>query len=493
MKNARWIAAVICIIMISGLMANAEEWSIYGPRAEGMGGAGVAVADGATAYYWNPGATTKNEKSGLYITGGLVTAAEGDVIASLDKVAQKSLGIAWGPVMNKINDPDTYGSLTPAEAQQVIGFFSTAASELNQPGQGFLVNGSGGLSFAVGSWTVFGNGFMNMNLDPVGDDQNLAVNSGPSAITNTIGVGPYSDTPANAALASNIAAQSWWTAAKTDGDPLGAAERFVWLAEMGGADTSDPEVQQTLMIMAQNLAGGTATVQNNETGVIINGLIVSEFGASHSWEFLDVIGQTLSVGVNFKLMQGQTYYQEIKYSDLEGSDSLMKDVNNKENTKSSTAFGIDAGALVSFSDVLKGGLVIRNLNSPKFAYAGKGDAELEPQIRAGVAMNLGMLTLAADYDVTKNQSSLLQGYESQMFGLGAEVSLIGTLKLRMGTYQNMASSESSAAYTYGLGLHVLFFDMDLAGTLANDKVQVEQSGDKLPQRAGFSAAIALRF
>jgi len=482
-------------MMISGLMANAEEWSIYGPRAEGMGGAGVAVADGATAYYWNPGATTKNEKSGLYITGGLVTAAEGDIIGALDKVAQVGSGIDWTTVTNKINDQGTYGTLTPAEAGKLLNFFSLSAAELNKSGQGFLVNGTGGLSFAVGSWTVFGNGFVNMNMDPVGDDTHLLLNTGASAITDTVGTTALG-APVNAALASNIAGQQWWIDNSGGGATTTVqANNFVYLAEWQGADTSDPEVQQALMLMAQNLAGGdpSLSVNNNETGVIINGLIVKEFGASHSWEFLDVIGQTLSVGVNLKLMQGQTYYQKISYSDLEGSDKLMKDVNNKENTKSSTAFGIDVGALVSFSDVLKGGLVIRNLNSPKFAYAGKGDAELDPQIRAGVAMNLGMLTLAADYDVTKNQSSLLQGYESQMFGLGAELSLIGTLKLRMGTYQNMASSESSAAYTYGLGLHVLFFDMDLAGTLANDKVQVEQSGDKLPQRAGFSAAIALRF
>ncbi len=483
--------AAVMVLMIGGLMANAEEWSIYGPRAEGMGGAGVAVADGATAHYWNPGATTKNEKSGLYITGGLVTAAEGDIIAALDKVAQVGSTIDWATMATKVDS----GGLTPAEAGKLLNFFSLSAAELNKSGQGFLVNGSGGLSLAVGSWTVFGNGFVNMNLDPVGDDTHLLLNTGASAITDTVGSSVLGS-PVNTALASNIAGQQWWIDNSGGGATTTVqANNFVYLAEWQGADTSDPEVQQALMLMAQNLAGGDASlsVNNNETGVIINGLIVTEFGGSYSKEFLDVIGQTLSVGVNLKLMQGQTYYQEISYSDLKGSDSLMKDVNNKENTKSSTALGIDVGALVSFSDVLKGGLVIRNLNSPKFAYAGKGDAVLDPQVRAGAAMNLGMLTLAADYDITKNKSSLLKGYESQMFGLGAEVSLIGTLKLRMGTYQNMASAVGSSVYTYGLGFHLLFLDLDLAGTVAKDKVQVEQSGTELPQRAGASVAIALRF
>ncbi len=36
--------------------AMAGEWQIIGPKALGMGGAGVAVANDATASYWNPAA-----------------------------------------------------------------------------------------------------------------------------------------------------------------------------------------------------------------------------------------------------------------------------------------------------------------------------------------------------------------------------------------------------------------------------------------------------
>lgn len=491
MKNARLIALAtlaIGIMMIGGFTLNAEEWVTYGPRAEGMGGAGVAVADGATAHYWNPGATTKNDKSGLYIPFGLTTSAEGDIIGSLDVVAGKAGGIDWNTVMGKINGGTP---LTVTEAQQVIGFFSTAASELNKPGQGFLVNANAGLSFAVGSVNVFANNFTYMNLDPVGDDRNMAVNSGASAITNTVGSGVLG-APTNTTLANNIATQPWWVAGA--GNAALQADNFVWLAEQGGANTADPAIQQTIMIMAQNLAGGTATVQNNQTGVIINGLIVNEIGVSYSKEFLDIIGQTLSIGGNFKILDGQTYYNYIKYSSLEGTGDLMKNVNNKENTKATTTFGVDVGALVSFSEIFKGGVTIRNLNSPKFAYAGPGDITLDPQVRAGVAANLSsLLTLAADYDVTKNKSSLLKGYESQMFGMGAEVNLIGALKLRVGTVQNMASKESSSALTYGLGLNLLLLDLDLGGTLANNKIQVEKDGTEIPARAGFSGALSFRF
>ena len=483
--------AAIMVLIISGLTSSAEEWSMYGPRAEGMGGAGVAVADGATAHYWNPGATSKNDKSGLYIPFGLTTAAEGDIIGALDKVAQLGSTINWSTMATKIDS----GGLTPAEAGKLLNFFSLSAAELNKKGQGFLVNSTAGLSFAVGSFTVFGNNFMNMNLDPQGDDTHLLLNTGASAITDTVG-STVLGSPLNAALASNIAGQSWWIANSGGGATTTVqANNFVYLAEWQGADTSDPAVQQALLLMAQNLAGGdpSLSVNNNETGVIINGFILNEIGFSYSKEFLDIIGQTLSVGANLKIMEGQSYYKEIKYSDLEGTGDLMNNVSDKENTKSSTTFGIDVGALVSFSEMFQGGLVIRNLNSPKFAYAGKGDVVLDPQTRAGVAMNLGMITLAADYDVTKNKSSLLKGYESQMFAMGAEVNLIGALKLRMGTVQNMASSNSASALTYGLGLNLILLDLDLAGTMANDKIQVEKDGTEIPVRAGFSGALSFRF
>jgi hypothetical protein len=415
-------------------------------------------------------------------------AAEGDIILSLDKVAQEGSSIDWTTISAKIDA----GGLTPAEVGKLLNFFSISAAELNKSGQGLLVNTGGGLSFAVGSVTVFGNNFMHMNLDPVGDDYNLLLNTGPSAITDTVGSSVLGS-PINSALAGNIASQSWWIAGA--GDAALQADNFVYLAEQGGADTNDPGIRDSLILMAQNLAGGdpTRSINNNETGVIINGLILNEVGVSYSKKFLDIIGQSLSVGANLKIMEGQTYYKYISYDNLEGTDDLMDDVSSKENTKSSTTFGVDVGALVSFSEIVQGGLVIRNLNSPKFDYAGAGDITLDPQVRAGVAVKLGMITLAADYDVTKNKSSLLKGYESQMFGLGAEVSLIGTLKLRVGTYQNMASKTGSSVMTAGLGLHLLFLDLDLAGTIANDKVQVEDSGEKIPARAGASLAIALRF
>src|SRR6188508_3105783 len=46
------MAAVVVVVCASP--AAAQMWELVGTRAQGMGGAFVAVADDATATYWNP-------------------------------------------------------------------------------------------------------------------------------------------------------------------------------------------------------------------------------------------------------------------------------------------------------------------------------------------------------------------------------------------------------------------------------------------------------
>ncbi|MDI6787338.1 MAG: conjugal transfer protein TraF [Planctomycetota bacterium] len=493
--------------IIANSRLGAEEWVIYGPRAEAMGGSSVASPEGTNAHYWNPAATGKQTTVGLYLSGGLITAAEGDILSAVDKVGQARRKIDWGTVLGKISGEST---LDINEAQQLLHFFSLSASQFNKQGQGFMVNPAAGLSLTIGRVTVFGNVFASANLDPVGDDQNLAVNKGPSAITNTVKTGNPLDPldPAfyipispvrNTALATDIAGRDWWISGA--GNALAQANNFIWLAEQGGADTSNPEINQMLILMAQNLAGGVATIQDNKTGVIINGLILTEMGVSYSQPLM---GEMLRVGANFKMMEGQTYYKKIDYQSVKNSEDMMKDVTSKENIKSSSAFGVDVGGRLVLTDKLQVGLVARNINKPEFSYAGGSKVALDPQIRMGVASEIGIpilgrLSVAMDYDVTKNKSSLLGGYKSQMFGMGAEFStLMGFLKVRAGTYRNLASDMAAPVYTAGVGIQLIILKVDVAGTFAKEKAKVEADetgggGKEIPQRVGFSASVSLKF
>ncbi|MFH0889160.1 MAG: conjugal transfer protein TraF [Planctomycetota bacterium] len=487
MKKFKWFVlsvALISIIVGSALQVSAEDWAIYGPRAEGMGGAGVAMADGATAHYWNPGATSKNDKSGLYIAFGLDTSAEGDILQSVDKLSSKSGNVI--PILTKV---DAGTSLTATEAKALLDFFAIASTELNKPGQGMLVNSAGGIGFAIGKLTIFGNGLAYGSLDPVADNTHLSLNTGPSAVTNTVGTtNPIA--PSNTTLASQIAAESWWIAGS--GNASVQARQLVYLLEQSGQNSSDPEVQQFIRTVAQNIAGGSAanSVSNNTSGVTIRGLVLQEIGVSYSRPILD----NLSVGANLKMMEGTTYYNYVSYKQLESSEDMISDITSKKNTKTSSAFGLDVGGLMNLTDKLRVGLTIKNINKPKFSATG-GDIELDPQTRAGVAMDVlpNFLVVAADYDVTKNKSTILQGYESQMFALGAEINLIGFLKFRAGTSRNLATS--AKALTGGLRINLVLLSLDLAVIYSSDNVKTENTagGGEIPQKFGGSLSLAIRF
>ena len=47
-------SAVMLLLVVSAAPAHAQVFEAVGARALGMGGAFVAVADDATAIYWNP-------------------------------------------------------------------------------------------------------------------------------------------------------------------------------------------------------------------------------------------------------------------------------------------------------------------------------------------------------------------------------------------------------------------------------------------------------
>src|SRR5204863_7335769 len=57
MNTSRWLSTSLCLVSLLFLnprSASAQIYEAIGTRAQGMGGAFVAVADDATATWWNP-------------------------------------------------------------------------------------------------------------------------------------------------------------------------------------------------------------------------------------------------------------------------------------------------------------------------------------------------------------------------------------------------------------------------------------------------------
>ena len=117
-------AAVIFMGLMIPAQALALEFVTVGPRAMGMGGAGVAVTTDALATYWNPAGLAMTQTVDIRIQGG------GQVI--------DRLGIADAVHdLENFNTTDTSAS-NQAKAQDI-------ADRINRPGATVSINGSAGL------------------------------------------------------------------------------------------------------------------------------------------------------------------------------------------------------------------------------------------------------------------------------------------------------------------------------------------------------------
>src|SRR6185369_17643091 len=116
--------AIIIGLMIPS-QALALEFVTVGPRAMGMGGAGVAVTTDALATYWNPAGLAMTQTVDVRIQGS------GQVIDRL------GIANAIHDLENFTpNDPNTAANLTKAQ---------DIANRINRPGATVSVNGSAGL------------------------------------------------------------------------------------------------------------------------------------------------------------------------------------------------------------------------------------------------------------------------------------------------------------------------------------------------------------
>src|SRR5690349_22297179 len=115
------VVTVLMLVMIECPVL-AVEFVTVGPRAMGMGGAGVAVTTDSLATYWNP--------AGLAMTQTVDIRIQGSGLA-IDRRG-------FGDAIRDLEDFSPTDSTAAAKAQDI-------ANRLNQPGATLSVNGSAGL------------------------------------------------------------------------------------------------------------------------------------------------------------------------------------------------------------------------------------------------------------------------------------------------------------------------------------------------------------
>ena len=229
-------------------------------------------------------------------------------------------------------------------------------------------------------------------------------------------------------------------------------------------------------------------MDNGDTYINAVGIAIAEVPLAYGHNFETKLGNIM-VGGAIKYMHAITYIQDLTFEDSEDDGEKFD--------KQSSNFGIDLGLAYqpSFSYDLTFGLVGKNLNSPTFDFYTGSEYKLDPMVRAGVAYNITeSLQVASDIDLTSN-TSLYDGFESQMLGGGIiyePFSSIFALSLRGGLMQNLHSSDvAGLTYTAGLGIGVKWFQIDLSGEMASKTNEIE--GTSVPQYAKATLALISRW
>lgn len=151
MKSTR---SLLAVFLAAATPAGALEWHVRGPRALGMGGAGVALAQGPLASYWNPaalGRATANS-NGVQVPFGVHAGLTGSVIEGANNL------------QNLKNN-----SVAPTQAQ-----INDALAKLDQPGSGLRIDWDYGTNSKAGRLGVFYTSSVDVGAVPQVDRVNTA-------------------------------------------------------------------------------------------------------------------------------------------------------------------------------------------------------------------------------------------------------------------------------------------------------------------------------
>ena len=483
-----------------------SEWQFIGARYQGMAGAGVAVADDSLALYWNPGALGFTTGHDAQFPFGVSVSAEGNVMSEIDEL--DALARDVNSILKKISDGEP---LSDSEKSTVLQIVARDIPLFNDDDEGFLPRANIGLTGRTGGFAfgIIGDG--DSVIAPFEDDVNLGLDEGAtpgSRIASFVGAGNDRSSELSSAGQSlaDLIADDFRSFTST-GLEQNQAEEYVFLAESGGLDTSNAQVSDSLRQSAQATAASRdSLVSNNLTGAAAVTLVTAETTLAYGHSFFDMVG----IGGAVRYIYGNTFVDYTTFNDVDSVRELIKETLEFNNRADSHNFAVDLGVLIRPTDWLRIGVVGRNLNEPDFDVnlpASLSDDlrevgisideyQLERQFRAGVAVQpFSWWTIAADIDLTRNNTPFVRGLESRLLSIGTEARLsykrVG-FALRAGTFMNLGHDQNQdPVLTGGFGLRFWKITFDLSASVATERDQFESIGtnDHIPVRVGFAGQI----
>lgn len=440
---------------------------IVGPRAQGMGGTGVAASNDYTAQFYNPalfgffGASAGPDNQGL---GKKAWGVGFDANAGV-RVHGNLLEIA-----ETLADADLQGlsqdGITAREDLQGLISAARALSDVGENTNAVSADASAGVSVRIGHGAigvrVYGQA---ATLVSNTDLLNVALGAAGVALGNQLATNGINDNQVlllTTAQRDSLYAKLGGTGAfGTDQNATNAVLNLDYEMREAGLNASQV---QTVVTVVQNAADaatlGNDAFEQNDTVLRLRAFGLAEVPLSYGWALDD----HWSLGASLKLMIGRVYGTELSIFKENAPTQFDATIDNYNTTVN---WGVDL-AVAGRCQWFQAGLVGRNLNSPEFdgftnAYGFKvSDVRVDPQATVGVAfIPYQWLTLAIDADLLAGSSSF-SGYDTQRIGGGIELNPWNILAVRAGLYQNIAESDIGPVVTLGAGLNLWALRIDLA-------------------------------
>ncbi len=530
----------LVIIVLLATPGLAGTFRTVGARADGMGGSGVAATADEHAGLWNP--AMQALKPGF--AGGLQIGIEAQITNDfLDEIQD---------LQNFEDDFDKLDNIIDSGFSDTTAFahFNRLIKELqdvNQPGQGLLIDITGGLNFAYDNWSISANNFSSLSGhttfqledlmigDITGDGQAIGrefIAGDPNSTTITDRT-PTEYSEATVKLIEQRLKQS------LDGDDFAtvfgfdtgttassAARHIAWRLEKGGF-AGDTVTDQILNSSSRLLIPGIVTIARGDTDsfdtenqqLILQGAMINEIALNyaHPEPVVELFGSPIYLGGTLNYLQGELARVEyLVFEDKDIGDEISDSLD--EGPRKSSAFSLDLGAVWDGAKEhgLRAGLSGRYLNNPSFNFPEiNGQTKklrLKSQWRAGFSgyplewiyrltdtdeqrFGRDWWQISVDYDLTRNRT-LLPDYHTQYLAIGNEFNIFNrpwiNFALRAGLRTNRAESREGKLYTVGLGIQLVRVNIDLSGTISDRKTR-DEDGNKFPTVAGGSLNLSMRF
>jgi len=493
----------------------ADKWQTVGARAMGMGGAGVAVAYGTDAQYYNPAllATTSELGSDISLNINAEIETTDQVLSLIDEVT--GMIDTYETIVEKISNNEY------ASAKDMISIADTlvALQELNLKNIGATVNANTGLSTKLNKLAISIRSYGSLGITPLVDKKNIGLVSSSEGIKIDNFDAPDTQDKKDAAtiIKNTLEKYSLTDSVAKLFNLSGKTSQEIANAIVNMADSAHSTVEE-IKEMADKLATDfpnagkildalvSGSYKDNETQVLVDAGIFTEISIGYGLEILN----GLQIGGNLKYIQGQMGQAGIMLlKDGEKVESIAE--NSFKKTKASNQVGLDLGLFLDVSKFIgndiflapKFGITARNINNPYFERPERpADTKLKwiedryylgSQLRTGIAITpIRKLIVACDFDILKNKT-FVNAFESQELSFGMEYLLLNknsvTLPLRAGLNKNVANPRSDIEYTFGMGVYTFGICFELAAGMSTNTTTFD--GQIIP--SSFSAAFNLGY